>query len=238
MITLFNEYAIGAKRLSDAELNRESSPSGQTHIGLSEKVFTFLPNTPKEMEGILIFNKSCSVVECAFSKIGNKRSTKIDSQTSNPIKSIVRQIRNIAADETHNWYLIWFALENQTPIFWLFNNMSEEYNELCNVIELETALKVYKATDDAFFKILAIVRSFPKFTSMVETKYDFTKGNRLIAMSKEHRTFVHLCLDYFRAQNSLDKMVPYFNTTEQDAPIKVSSINGNFQLTNLSFGSS
>lgn len=233
MITLFNEYAIGAKRLSDAELNRESSPSGQTHIGLSEKVFTFLPNTPKEMEGILIFNKSCSVVECAFSKIGNKRSTKIDSQTSNPIKSIVRQIRNIAADETHNWYLIWFALENQTPIFWLFNNMSEEYNELCNVIELETALKVYKATDDAFFKILAIVRSFPKFTSMVETKYDFTKGNRLIAMSKEHRTFVHLCLDYFRAQNSLDKMVPYFNTTEQDAPIKVSSINGNFQLTNM-----
>ena len=233
MITLFNEYAIGVKRLSDAELNRESSPSGQTHIGLSEKVLTFLPNTPKEIEGILIFNKSCSMVECAFSKIGNKRSTKIDSQTTNPIKSVVRQIRNIAADESFNWYLIWFALENQTPVFWLFNNNSEDYKELSSIIDLETAFKVYKCSDDAFFKILTIVRSFPKFESLVSSKYNFTEGNRLIAASKEHRTFVHLCLDYFRAQNCLDRMVPFFSTTEQNAPIKVASKDHNFQLTNM-----
>ena len=42
MITLYKEYTIGVKKLSDAELNRDNSPSGQTHIGLSEKVLTYL----------------------------------------------------------------------------------------------------------------------------------------------------------------------------------------------------
>ena len=92
MITLYKEYSIGVKKLSDAELNRDNSPSGQTHIGLSEKVLTYLPNTPEQQEGILVVNQSCSFVECAFSKIGNKRSTKIDSQTNTPVKSVVKQI--------------------------------------------------------------------------------------------------------------------------------------------------
>lgn len=30
MITLYKEYTIGVKKLSDAELNRDNSPSGQT----------------------------------------------------------------------------------------------------------------------------------------------------------------------------------------------------------------
>ncbi len=233
MITLYKEYAIGVKMLSDAELNRESSPSGQTHIGLSEKVLTFLPNTPTETEGILVFNKSCSMVECAFSKIGNKRSTKIDTQTTNPIKSVVKQIRNIASNENVKWYLLWFALENRIPVFWLINNSSDDFEELSSVIDLTQQFAVYNSSKDSFFKILEIVRGLTKLDSLVSQKYDLTSGNRLIAISPEHRTFVHLCLDYFRGMNNLDKMLEYFNTTEQDVPIQVASPTQGFKLTNM-----
>lgn len=233
MITLYKEYAIGVKMLSEAELNRDSSPSGQTHIGLSEKVLTFLPNSPTQTDGILVFNKSCSMVECAFSKIGNKRSTKVDTQTTNPIKSVVKQIRNIASNANMSWYLIWFALENRVPVFWLINSNSEDYEELDSVVDLSQPLTVYNSSKESFFKILGLIRAITKLNSLVSQKYDLTSGNRLIATSPEHRTFVHLCLDYFRGQNNLDRMMEFFNTTEQDSPIQVSSSAYGFRLTNM-----
>lgn len=152
MITLYKEYSIGVKKLSDAELNRDNSPSGQTHIGLSEKVLTYLPNTPVQQDGILVVNQSCSFVECAFSKIGNKRSTKIDSHTSTPVKSVVKQIRNIASNANVGWYLVWFALENQTPVFWLLNEKSEDYLGLEDIFENSQSLSVYTASKEEYFR--------------------------------------------------------------------------------------
>lgn len=160
MITLYKEYSIGVKKLSDAELNRDNSPSGQTHIGLSEKVLTYLPNTPVQQDGILVVNQSCSFVECAFSKIGNKRSTKIDSHTSTPVKSVVKQIRNIASNANVGWYLVWFALENQTPVFWLLNEKSEDYLGLEDIFENSQSLSVYTASKEEYFRLLTKIRSF------------------------------------------------------------------------------
>ena len=54
MIRLYKEYSIGVKKLSDADLGWESSSSSQTHIGLSEQVLKFLPNTPEQRDGLLI----------------------------------------------------------------------------------------------------------------------------------------------------------------------------------------
>ena len=232
MITLYKEYSIGIKKLSDAELDRESSASGQTHIGLSEKIFTFLPNTPTQIDGVLVFNKLCTLVECAFSKIGNKRSTKIDSQTSNPVKSVVKQIRNIAANPDVNWYLVWFAFENQMPVFWLFNSSSDDYFDLQDLLEDNNSLKVYKASSDEFFLLLNQIRKIKKLFSLVESKYNLESENRLIASSSEHRTFVHLSLDYFRSLGMLDKMTPFFNTKTQNSPITVSN-GDNYRLVNM-----
>ena len=220
MITLYKEYSIGVKKLSDAELNRDNSPSGQTHIGLSEKVLTYLPNYPEQQNGILVVNQSCSFVECAFSKIGNKRSTKIDSQTVMPVKSVVKQIRNIASNAEVGWYLVWFALENQTPVFWLLNDKSEDYLDLKDIFENSQSLSVYTASHEEYFRLLTKIRSFKKLIAVIDTKYDISHENRLIAVSKEHRTFVHLCLDYFRMTGELGKMLPYFNTQEENSHIE------------------
>lgn len=221
MITLYKEYSIGVKKLSDAELNRENSPSGQTHIGLSEKVLTYLPNTPVQQDGILVVNQSCSFVECAFSKIGNKRSTKVDSQTNTPVKSVVKQIRNIASNDKVDWYLVWFALENQTPVFWLLNNKSEDYSGLEDIFGNSQSLSVYTASKEEYFRLLTKIRSFKKMLAIIDSTYDTSHENRLIAISKEHRTFVHLCLDYFRMMGELDKMLPYFNTKESNVPVSI-----------------
>ena len=234
MINLYKEYAIGVKKLSDAELSRESSPSGQTHIGLSEKVLTFLPNTPEQREGILIYNKSCSMVECAFSKIGNVRSTKIDTSTTNPVKSIVKQIRNIASNDALDWFLVWFALDYQVPVFWLFNSNSAEYKDFSKIIDLSKQTTVYKekSSDDEYFKILMLIRSLNKLDQLVTKKYFDAKENLLLAASSEHRTFVHLALDYFRGANHLDPLLEYFSTQESDTPICVTD-NNKFKLSNM-----
>lgn len=232
MITLYKEYSIGVKKLSDAELNRDNSPSGQTHIGLSEKVLTYLPNTPVQQDGILVVNQSCSFVECAFSKIGNKRSTKIDSQTSTPVKSIVKQIRNIASNANVGWYLVWFALENQTPVFWFLNEKSEDYLGLEDIFENSQSLSVYTASKEEYFRLLTKIRSFKKLLAIIDSTYDTSHENRLIAISKEHRTFVHLCLDYFRMMGELDKMLPYFNTKESNVPVSIKK-DGAYKLQNM-----
>ena len=57
MIRLYKEYSIGVKKLSDADSGWESSSSSQTHIGLSEQVLKFLPNTPEQRDGLLIYNR-------------------------------------------------------------------------------------------------------------------------------------------------------------------------------------
>ena len=232
MIRLYKEYSIGVKKLSDADLGWDSSASSQTHIGLSEQVFTFLPNTPEQRDGILIYNRSCSFVECAFSKIGNIRSTKVDSTTSNPVKSLVRQIRNIASDTNLGWVLVWFSLENQTPVFWLINNQSDDYNSIKTITGLEFQMKVFKASMDEYFKILTLVRTITKLDTIVSQKYGDDNDNILLAVSNEHRTFVHLSLDYFRANGQLDAILPYFSTSEENMPIKVYKA-GRFNLLNM-----
>ncbi|MDD6701829.1 MAG: hypothetical protein PUE35_04440 [Bacteroidales bacterium] len=232
MIRLYKEYAIGVKKLSEADLGWETSSSSQTHIGLSEQVFTFLPNSPDQRDGILIYNRSCSSVECAFSKIGKKRSTKVDTTTTTPIKSVVRQIRNIASDSNLEWYLVWFALDNQVPIFWLINSLSDDFAALKDITSLDFSMKVFKCSTDDYFKILSLIRSISKLETLISQKFDNSEDNLLIAVSNEHRTFVHLVLDYFRAKHDLDVLYDFFNTVDNDVPIKVSK-EGEFSLLNM-----
>ena len=209
MITLYKEYSIGVKKLSDAELNRDNSPSGQTHIGLSEKVLTYLPNTPVQQDGILVVNQSCSFVECAFSKIGNKRSTKIDSQTSTPVKSVVKQIRNISSNANVGWYLVWFALENQTPVFWLLNEKSEDYLGLEDIFENSQSLSVYTASKEEYFRLLTKIRSFKKLLAIIDSTYDTSHENRLIAISKEHN-FCTFMFGLFSYDGRVGQNAPLF----------------------------
>ena len=174
------------------------------------------------------------MVECAFSKIGNVRSTKIDTSTSNPVKSVVKQIRNIASNDSLDWFLVWFALDYQVPVFWLFNSNSTEYKDFSKIIDLSKQTTVYKekSSDDEYFKILMLIRSLNKLDQLITKKYFDAKENLLLAESSEHRTFVHLALDYFRGTNHLDPLLEYFSTQEPNTPICVTD-NNKFKLSNM-----
>ena len=93
-------------------------------------------------------------------------------------------------------------------------------------------LSVYTASKEEYFRLLTKIRSFKKLLAIIDSKYDTSHENRLIAISKEHRTFVHLCLDYFRMMGELDRMLPYFNTTESNVPITIKK-DGEYKLQNI-----
>lgn len=230
MMILHRECSIGVKKLSDADLG--GGVSNQTHIGLSERVFTFLPPQDINVKGILVYNKSCAAVDCLFSKILDKRSTKIDSGEASQVRSLTRQIRSIASNRSLDWYLIWFSLFDGTPVFWLFNKASEEFKNLSGTGAIFESMKVFSPKDAAYFFIQKYICQSEKLNEIVERKMaEFSEGI-LIASSKEHRTFVHLCLSYFDARGELDKIIPYCNTTNINSPIRVFK-EGSFNLQNM-----
>lgn len=230
MMILHKEYSIGVKKLTEADLGGGSS--NQTHIGLSEKVYTFLPSEEINKKGILVYNKSCAIVDCLFSKILDKRSTKIDSGEASQVKSVTRQIRSIASNHSLEWYLIWFSLFDETPVFWLFNKNSEEFKDLNEVAAVSDSMKVFSSKDAAYFFILKYVCQSDKLNEIVEKKLTETSNGALIASSKEHRTFVHLSLSYLDLAKKLESMLPYFSTTKVNSPVKVSK-SGSFNLQNM-----
>ena len=115
---------------------------------------------------------------------------------------------------------------------WLLNNKSEDYSGLEDIFENSQSLSVYTASKEEYFRLLTKIRSFKKLLAIIDSKYDTSHENRLIAISKEHRTFVHLCLDYFRMMGELDRMLPYFNTTESNVPITIKK-DGEYKLQNI-----
>ena len=114
----------------------------------------------------------------------------------------------------------------------LLNNKSEDYSGLEDIFENSQSLSVYTASKEEYFRLLTKIRSFKKLLAIIDSKYDTSHENRLIAISKEHRTFVHLCLDYFRMMGELDRMLPYFNTTESNVPITIKK-DGEYKLQNI-----
>lgn len=138
MFFLFNsEKRIGIKRLSDADLGLNDT-SHQTHIGLYEKVLTFLDNRDEVKDGLLIYKDKCEVLECLFDRImnpdGSFRSPKIKSGYND--NSIVDRIRDIAKQKPNaQWYLAWAGMESKQLVFWLFDGDSESFKILSRHFE-------------------------------------------------------------------------------------------------------
>ena len=135
------EKKIGFKRLSDADLGL--SLSHQTHIGLYEGILDFLPDKYAVKTAMLIYDSYCDILECSFDRIqnpdGTYRSPKIRIGDSDD--SLVQKIREFAKRQQHNeWFLIWFGLESEELVFWLFNNKSQDYASIMNVFDEKTKI--------------------------------------------------------------------------------------------------
>ena len=143
---LHNENRIGYKQLTDADLGR-SQRSNQTHIGLFDDVLTFLPNTIEIPDAMVVFNECVEVLTVSFDRIKNPnntyRSPKIKTG-GRDVVSVVSFIRDKAKEYSDNelWYLFWFGLKSEQPVFFLFNKNSNTYKDIVKLgIDLSGKVK-------------------------------------------------------------------------------------------------
>lgn len=157
---LHNENKIGYKQLTDADLGRRLT-SNQTHIGLFGDVFTFLPNDIEIDDSMVIFNDDIEFLPANFNRIENPdhtfRSPKIKTGGRDAV-SVVTFIRDKAKDYSNDviWYLFWFGLESEQPVFFLFNKESETYNDMISIgVDLRENVKArLKPTNAAYSALL------------------------------------------------------------------------------------
>ncbi|MDM1503796.1 DUF3883 domain-containing protein [Myroides marinus] len=137
---------IGYKLLSPADLGTNTT-SNQTHIGLFENTLLFIAEAHKRSSSKLIYNNEAKELICLIDYITNSdgtiRSPKIRKGDinelnidGNEINSVVREIRSIVQNNSinSNWFLLWFGLDSNELVFYLFNEDSEEYRRLSQII--------------------------------------------------------------------------------------------------------
>lgn len=134
---LHDEKKIGYKALTNADLGRKET-SHQTHIGLFDDVFTFFPNSKEVTDAMLIYENQVEFLSVNFDRIQNPnntfRSPKIKTGGTNVV-SVVSYIRDRAKEKDSEmiWYLFWFGLKSEQPVFFLFNESSSAYTDICNM---------------------------------------------------------------------------------------------------------
>lgn len=141
------EGKIGYKRLSDADLGRGTSH--QTHIGLYDDILTFLHNREVEEEAMFIFNGNSCMLDCYFDRIenpnGSFRSPKIKKGGKDAV-SVVTVIRDYvrSSPSDYTWYLIWFGLESEKLVFYLFNNHMNDFRAISPFIDFNKSGRLDK----------------------------------------------------------------------------------------------
>lgn len=140
-MSIFNLVSgqIGIKKLTEPDLGTPTSH--QTHIGLYEGTLSHLPYERKEYISQLIYNQNSYEGLLFLKFINNNRSPAINlgsraEQRNLPenVVSIGKQIREFAdTNRNLNWFLIWFALDNNEIITILLNDNSTEYRELQDI---------------------------------------------------------------------------------------------------------
>lgn len=150
------ENTLGYKELTDADLGR-SATSHQTHIALFQDVLTFLDNHKEIDDSFLIYNDTYKILPTYFDRIenpdGSFRSPKIKTGSSK--SGVVFEIRKIAKQMSSNvkWYLFWFGLDDERPVFFLFNNESQTYQDIVHIgLDVHDKVKEIVSSSNPIFK--------------------------------------------------------------------------------------
>jgi|GEM_PF-410378 len=157
---IHNENRIGYKSLTDADLGR-APKSHQTHIGLFDDVLTFLPNKIEIEDAMFIYNGQCTVVPLSFDRI-ERASGRFDAPKikTGGVKAVtvVSAIKDYAKQLSTDtkWFLFWFGLKSEQPVFFLFNSHSQEFKDILSMgIELSDKVKGrMESCDDVFSKLV------------------------------------------------------------------------------------
>lgn len=150
------ENTLGYKELTDADLGR-SATSHQTHIALFQDVLTFLGNHKEIDDSFLIYDNAYKILPTYFDRIenpdGSFRSPKI--KTGGSKNGVVFEIRKIAKQMSSDvkWYLFWFGLDDERPVFFLFNNKSQTYQDIIHIgLDLHDKVKEIISSSNPVFK--------------------------------------------------------------------------------------
>ena len=154
-INFNEENRISIKRLTDADLSRKVT-SNQTHIGLSDNSLTFMGNKKRARTAILVHKNSWFAEKCDIGKITRKNgrhdAPKISMGGRNT-ENLVSRIRKIASTNKHAHYLLWFASDTDTPVFWLVRKGSADYKKLkeaVNFNEVNNRICTFSNHDSEF----------------------------------------------------------------------------------------
>jgi hypothetical protein len=140
---LHKEGKIAYKQLTDADLGR--TVGNTTHIGLFGSVLTFLPDSDFEDEALFLYKNTSQNVPYFFDRIirenGDINSPKI-KKGGKHIISVTTLIQGIANEviDDKKWFLLWFGLESEKVVFYLFSSKSNDFSELAKIIDLQTNL--------------------------------------------------------------------------------------------------
>jgi len=157
---------VGYKRLSDADLGL-AKKSHQTHIGLHESSLGYINNFERNYISPFIYENTSKELLCLL-KIINRASGKVEAPLIRKgetkelnyngveVNSITREVREIVERDGKNydWYLMWFGLENEDLVFYLFNNRSKDYEKLTSIIGNLRQHGVVENADPQFQKII------------------------------------------------------------------------------------
>jgi hypothetical protein len=161
-INLNTENRISIKRLTDAELNR-SATTNQTHIGLSDKSLTFMGDRKRTRAAILVHKNSWFAETCDIGKISRKNGShnapKISMGNRNK-ENLVKRIRKIASTNTHTHYMMWFASDTNTPVFWIIRKGSADYKKLKDIIDFNSVsnrICTFDSHDREFSNIVDVI---------------------------------------------------------------------------------
>lgn len=183
---LHNEKRIGYKEMTNPDLGRQST-SHQTHIGLFDDVLTFLPNNIEINDCMMIYNKSVEFLSLNFDRIENPngtfRSPKIRAG-GRDVVSIVTFIRDKVKEFSADtkWYLFWFGLKSEQPVFFLFNNLSDTYKEILALgVNLHHGVKGrITPADSPYFALLKYLESVVN-----NTGYELVQELEVVAQTNE-----------------------------------------------------
>ncbi|MCM1335583.1 MAG: DUF3883 domain-containing protein [Bacteroides sp.] len=156
---LNDENSIGYKALTDPDLGR-SPTSHQTHIGLFDDVLTYLPNHVEIDDAMMIYDNVVETMFVCFDRIetpsGTFRSPKIKTggQGAVSVVSFIRDKAKLSSENT-NWFLFWFGLKSEQPVFFLFNDKSDTYANIVSLgIKLNPMVKARLKKEDRHYNEL------------------------------------------------------------------------------------
>jgi hypothetical protein len=163
---------IGLKKLSEADLGL-SEKSNQTHIGLFENTLTCIDDLHLIDFCYLVTEKETKKLLCLLDYIENPngtfRSPKIRKGANEElifnqkqINSVVREIREIISESNsgRDWYLLWFASDNQHLVFALFEFRSELFDLISSKLDGIKQRQQLSYHTEAFNKIQGIINHF------------------------------------------------------------------------------